>query len=84
MNEIEMLHRPPPAKTSRRTQPEENCAPMKWWDAAAAAAAPWLGIPILDSDFWDYRNPEFRFRKRNSGTFRRKKPETLWRESVPS
>ncbi len=44
----------------------------------------WLGIPILDSDSWDYRNPEFRFRKRNSGTFRRNKPENLWRESVPS
>ena len=38
----------------------------------------WLGIPISDSDSWDGRNPEFRFRVRNSGTFRRKlKSENL-------
>ncbi len=38
----------------------------------------WLGIPFLDSDFWDDRNSEFRFRVRNSGIFRRKiKSENL-------
>jgi TusA-related sulfurtransferase len=57
INEIEMSHRPPPAKTSRRTQPEENCAPMKWWDAAAAAAAAardlredYCPVPVLPRD----------------------------------
>jgi hypothetical protein len=38
----------------------------------------WLGIPISDSDFWDGRNSEFRFRVRDSGTFWRKsKSENL-------
>jgi hypothetical protein len=38
----------------------------------------WLGIPFWDSVSWDYRNSEFRFRFRSSGTFRRKsKSENL-------
>jgi hypothetical protein len=38
----------------------------------------WLGIPFWDSVSWDYRNLEFRFRVRSSGTFWRKsKSENL-------
>jgi hypothetical protein len=38
----------------------------------------WLGIPISDSDSGTGRNPEFRFRVRNSGTFQQKiKSENL-------
>ena len=45
---------------------------------ARARVMPWLGIPFWDSVSWDYRNSEFRFRFRSSGTFRRKsKSENL-------
>jgi hypothetical protein len=44
----------------------------------SASIPPWLGIPFWDSVSWDYRNSEFRFRFRSSGTFRRKsKSENL-------
>ena len=41
--------------------------------AAFHSLTAWLGIPISDSNSWDVRDLEFRFRFRNSGKFRRKK-----------